>query len=201
MYNDTYGEWIPNPAQPPTEDAAKLSELERHFLGSIGPGEALHHPFNIVWRTDSCAYHRFTNATSLKCVNHMLDSKKMHDSKALRILFIGDSATRGVFCGMTRIFSGSEVYGPCVNEVCGGTEAHKGAVSYQEIGIPFTTVFFEGRLEISYIYTKSWNHWYVLCCVTKRNSHEASNNTNRLKIVTTTHTHTGTRWRGSWAML
>ena len=44
----------------------------------------------------------------------------VHLTSKWRIAIIqsGDSATRGLFCGITRIISGSEIYDPCQNAEC-----------------------------------------------------------------------------------
>lgn len=158
LYEDTYGEWIPNPAIGPAKDVTKFEELKRHYLGSIGPGQSVEENWDIVWKTSKCAYHRFTNESLHSCVKHMIHKNLTATHDHVRLWFIGDSAVRGVLCGIARIIAGSEVYGPCINEICGGILDH--AVSYKEIGRPFDVKFFDGKLVLTFVYVKSFIDWY-----------------------------------------
>lgn len=53
---------------------------------------------------------------------------------------------RGIFCGITRIISGSEVYGPCQNDVCPSTN---------DVGIGRTVTFFHGLYVIDVLFTRT----------------------------------------------
>ena len=157
-YEDTYGKWIPNPAHGPDKNDTALEELKTYFLGSVGPGEAIHPHFDKVWVPNGCAYHRFTNESIHKCVKHMLHKlNKTQENDELHIYFIGDSATRGVLCGIARIIAGSEIFGPCINLVCGGILDH--ATGYHEMFQPVDIVLFDGKLRFTFVYIKTLIGW------------------------------------------
>lgn len=95
------------------------TELNRHFvLGA--PMDALQFPQ--IWLPSNCSTHRFTNASINAFVSHILKLKGTPKGR-LDIFMLGDSAMRGLFCGISRILAGSEVVGPCSNAVC-GTSPH-----------------------------------------------------------------------------
>eukprot|EP01036_Dinobryon_divergens_P029035 gene29035-38081_t len=85
---------------------------------------ALH--YSQVWIPENCSYHRFSNASLYRSVQvlqeimHSAGKSSAQQAKPVQIVFMGDSALRGIFCGITRLLSGSEIYGPCINTVCGG---------------------------------------------------------------------------------
>lgn len=165
-YGDTYGEWIENPIA--YDDGIKrfeyhnnsasstLEELSKHFLGSVGPGAALDFPFNKVWKPKECAYHRFTNDTIHRCVKHTTNVEGTNSGKYLHIVFMGDSATRGVLCGLLRIVHGSEQFGSCESKICGDIPSHPHAVSYQEIQQINEQYLLRGKLRLTFIYEKSF---------------------------------------------
>ena len=78
----------------------------------------------------------------------------------MTVIFLGDSALRGIVCGISRILSGSEVYGPCINPICGGMEEFKEPVGYKKMGITFTAEFFGGKLQLKFIYAKSFYDFF-----------------------------------------
>lgn len=111
---DTYGTWK-RTADLEKAPEEKAQVEQRYILG--GPGEGMW--FTLIWVPTNCLTHRFTNFSTYSFVNHILEKSGKNSSEPLRIHFLGDSGTRGVFCGITRILSGSEYHGPCVNPVCG----------------------------------------------------------------------------------
>ena len=149
-YGDTYGEWRDSAAiQNNTET---FSLFEKHFFGG-GSGEALQ--FTQVWVPNNCSYHRFTNATIHKCVDYIMKNKlgSLTEDK-VRIIFLGDSAMRGIFCGLGRILSGSEVYGPNINVVCGGGP-YGNPVTASRYGQYFDVDY--GQLTLTFIYIKNFD--------------------------------------------
>jgi hypothetical protein len=112
LYADTVGKWIRTSQINSTEERV---EINRHF-SLQEPGNAL--IFSEVWIPNDCSYHRFTNETVFRMVRQVMRKTRR---KQVHIGFIGDSATRGIFCGLSRILSGSEIFGPCDNVVCGGS--------------------------------------------------------------------------------
>ena len=138
MYEDTFGEWVVNPTKEPHVNEDKKKELLKHFVGG-SPVEALW--FHKVWVPTKCSYHRFTSKSAENCVYHMIDNNHIRNSSSnnsVNILFIGDSSVRGIVCGITRILSGSEVYGPCINPICGGNKNWTEPVGYKKLGVPVT---------------------------------------------------------------
>lgn len=79
--------------------------------------------------------------------------------KKLRIVFFGDSATRGIINGITRILSGSEIYGPCVSDICGRPGAFPPSEREHNQHKIYT---FHHQLIITFIYTKSLTIPYTL---------------------------------------
>jgi hypothetical protein len=150
LYGDTFGSWI----RTEQINTAELKEtVESHFsLG--GYAEAMQ--FSQIWIPQDCSYHRFTNVSIIPIVNRALSDKKRKDG-VFRIALIGDSASRGVFCGLTRILSGSELYGPCINAVC-GTPATL-AVTHKNANHIYDTDFGPNlRISFEYIFSFDNNH-------------------------------------------
>lgn len=126
-------------------------DFDPYFLGKEGPGEAL--SFSQVWIPHNCSYHRFTNATAQRCAAHLQSQRHNVTDKPLHWIFVGDSGIRGLFCGLTRLLSGSELYGPCENSVCGG--AHLPA-SFRELH-RFFEVQFPPHITLTFVYFKTLN--------------------------------------------
>jgi hypothetical protein len=110
LYGDTHGKWI----RTSEINSSFESEIRRHF-SLLEPGEAL--AFSEIWIPHNCSYRRFTKES----IFHMIDQKlrKSGKYKQVHIGIFGDSAIRGIFCGLTRILSGSELYGSSDNLICG----------------------------------------------------------------------------------
>ncbi len=147
-YEDKEGIWIrTNNITSPEEEI----DINKHFFLQP-PGEALE--FSQIWLPTSCSYHRFTNTSFFNMIDNLLNNHKYHhlfQNKQVHIALLGDSATRSIFCGLTRILSGSEVYGPCDNIVCGGSTGlpvtYKSANQIYEV--QFSPTF---KVTYSYIY-------------------------------------------------
>ena len=82
------------------------------------------------------------------------------ENTTMHIVFIGDSALRGVVCGITRILSGSEIYGPCINPICGGMNDYPEPASYKNMGLSYSTEFYDGKLKITFVYVKSFYDYF-----------------------------------------
>ncbi len=126
-------------------------EMNKHFFLQP-PGEALE--FNQTWLPTSCSYHRFTNTSFYQMIDNLLTHPKYHHlfpNKQVHIALLGDSATRSVFCGLSRILAGSELYGPCDNVVCGGTSGLPVSVKKANriYEVDFSPTF---KITYSYIY-------------------------------------------------
>jgi hypothetical protein len=73
----------------------------------------------------------------------------------VHITVVGDSGTRGILCGIVRILSGSELFVPCDNHICGQSESVPGHSShpasmdshYKVLDLPFGDHFV-----VSYVY-------------------------------------------------
>lgn len=163
LYEDTYGAWVA------TEE---VTNTNASFYGGDGPGYAL--LYDKIWIPHGCAYHRFTNATLHQCAayqlakrrdqknatNTLIKSKKMkkksnfHDS-VFEINLMGDSALRGITCGITRILTGNEYEGPCDNVVCGGTGYLHPLSAGNAFGHPFS-ITFASIVKITFTYVKTF---------------------------------------------
>ena len=113
-------------------------------------GEAAN--FTHLWLPHDCSYMRFTNESILKSVDYLLEKRNMSEP-SLTIVFLGDSVTKAIVCGIARVLAGSEVYGEIANPVCGGGPfgivlAHK---LTGWINLDF------GRLRLTYLFQKSFH--------------------------------------------
>lgn len=154
-YDDTFGEWI-NSSTVNKTSASKL-EYESHFYGG-GSGEALQ--FTQVWVPSKCSYHRFTNHSLNKCIDYTMKNNfnisNQQVKDRLHVMIVGDSASRGIFCGIGRLFSGSEVYGPSINNVCGGPGTAYGLpVSTSKYGV-YVDVEFNANIQFTFVYVKTF---------------------------------------------
>lgn len=146
LYADNKGSWITTPDHSPNKSDIRYLELVEHFIGDSGPGEALF--FDQLWIPHSCSYHRFTNHSLHKCIKYLLKEKletgsmESHlEQKEIKIVFLGDSSMRGIFCGISRVFAGSEVYGPCESDAC---------ERLNNVGIGSSVEFFGGLLKMAF---------------------------------------------------
>ena len=120
--HDTFGLW--RNSKSINQSQILMNLTNGHFIRIRGDDNnnniltALH--YTQIWIPHNCSYHRFTNETIQRCVDIIKKKKKKKEEDSVHIIFMGDSALRGIFCGLTRILSGSEIYGPCINTVCGG---------------------------------------------------------------------------------
>jgi hypothetical protein len=145
-YMDTYGSWLNI-----TTTNKDSVMVHSHFYHG-GAGEALN--FSAVWLPNDCSYHRFTNETIFSAVEYYLTHTNATENK-IRIQFLGDSTTRGLYCSICRILAGSEVRGPIDNSVCGGPSfgLHvDGVVGYRY----FHEFFFDGKLQLSFVFVTSY---------------------------------------------
>lgn len=138
------GRWINSSA--PYHVSWEPEEFEKYFIHG-GPGFAVN--FTQVWLSYDCSYHRWRNDTLQACAKHT--AMKKNESSPLKIAFIGDSGTRGVFNGLTRLLSGSELYGPCSNVVCGNPGL---PLSYRNLHQIFH-VPFPPHVDLIFMYYKS----------------------------------------------
>lgn len=138
LSRDTFGEWF-NTADVP------FDEIKKHFVHGE-PGEAT--VFHKVFLPHNCSYHRFTQNTLQRCVAGINSDRKQH------IIFLGDSTTRGLVNGITRIASGSELYGPCQSSICGILEPRREVLppSYESLYNINNAAFWNNTLQISFAY-------------------------------------------------
>jgi hypothetical protein len=153
LYKDTYGSWKSTKGIDKNPMAKK--EIEQHFYHG-GPGEST--KFSNVWLPTGCSYHRFTKETLHKCSEHLindsiLNNKELTENRT-EIVFLGDSATRGVFCGICRLFGGSEWIGPLKeNGACGGG-GYGNPASSSKYG-QFENVDFD-NIRLTFVYIKTY---------------------------------------------
>jgi hypothetical protein len=95
---------------------------------------------------------------SYKIINNYNNHHRLKFRKKLRIVFFGDSATRGIINGITRILSGSEIFGPCVSDICG----RPGSFPPSEREHNQHKIYIYHQLIITFIYTKSLTIPYTL---------------------------------------
>jgi hypothetical protein len=142
---DTYGRWIP------VRGNESYTIFDQYFY-PLGPGEALN--FSQIWLPYNCSYHRFSNASIFSLVNYYIQHAQPTGNK-VKLVFLGDSVTRGLYCSIARILAGSEVLGPLNNKACGGPDFGKHVDS--NINYPFYDVeYFGGRLVLSFCFLTSF---------------------------------------------
>mmetsp|Transcript_25632 Transcript_25632/g.36765 ORF Transcript_25632/g.36765 Transcript_25632/m.36765 type:complete len:411 (+) Transcript_25632:40-1272(+) len=129
--------------------------------------------FSQVWLPRNCSYHRFTNASlfrNVQVLQQLIESEKVVSASkgnaVLQVVFMGDSALRGIFCGITRILAGSEIFGPCTNQVCGGLwNPSRGAPDMPKTIMSHGRVtdldFFGGRLRLSFMYVTKFGYRHL----------------------------------------
>lgn len=150
LYEDTYGRWLPS--------NQLNSSLLSHFAHR-DPGQATE--FTNVWLPHNCYYYRFTNSTIITASQMLVQSINQSapvNNVSINVLFMGDSALRGIYCAICRIYAGSERTGPIGNSVCGSP-------FNREISIPFIhrklDISFGSNLILSFMYVKSF-YWKKL---------------------------------------
>lgn len=177
----TVGKWINTSVVINSTDS--LLNFERHYMGASCKKALL---FSQAWIPSSnCVLHRFTKATIHRSLQIRLAEseppkkkqliKTTEEPRRITWLFIGDSALRGIFCGIIHILEGSEMDGPCINGVCGGfsDEYYRGpkppkrkagekpfilgAVSYHVINRLYELAYFNTQLVLHFMYVKTLN--------------------------------------------
>ena len=160
IYGDTRGKWLVT--KDILNSSSLLEEVKSSFVDN-DPGEAL--LFDRVWIPDNCSYLRFSNDTIYKAVEY---TRLKHNLSTVNIVFMGDSSSRGILSGITRILSGSELYGPCDNRLCGG-------INFKTPNVDTMHGYYEEfyqNLLLSFIYVKSFlsNHldWDLEFAITQK---------------------------------
>ena len=160
QYGDTYGSW--QKVVNVTKNGTDFSSLREHFHDGF-IGEALN--FTHIWITDNCSYRRFNSVdihNSVRTIIHSRDAGGLHPEPnatiPVEIIFVGDSALRGIFCGIGRILLGSELLGPNMNVVCGGVnnDHHGKPISSEHTGVPYSVDYH--HLKLTFMYSKSFMH-------------------------------------------
>lgn len=153
-YQDTHGVWVNHSLLP-------RSEITSHFHDR---NVAQAGDFDLVWLPHNCSYRRFDNVTvakaaALQLLRFRAEMKgrrvSFNETAPLNIIMFGDSALRGIFCGIARIMAGSETIGPCMNAICGRSKQER------EISIPRIhrrrDVQLTPDLTIGFYYVKSFH--------------------------------------------
>ena len=175
---DTYGRWVNL-----SNTTYSMDYILSHFYDRKAH-EALE--FSDIWLPYNCSYHRFTNETILKSVEYYIsnyiDLNKGLTKSRVNMIFLGDSIARGLYCSLTRILAGSEVYGPVNCKACGGKDFGKHVDSI--INYPFYHLdFFGGKLHFSWCFLTSLSSpkdrvdWKLEWAVTRESPFVVSLNT------------------------
>ena len=172
-YSDSAGFWIDKFTFASHNETFK----KRHFLGPVSEEIFM---YDRVFLTKNCRMHRFTAKTLLYLIdlfrllrNSRIGSSSTSSTRSsssssstrssrdeLKLVFFGDSATRGIFCGIARILSGSEIYGPTNNAVCGGIpndptnwrKGRSGPITYSSMNKLVVGMYLKGLYNISFVY-------------------------------------------------
>lgn len=162
-YDDTIGRWVAIP-----KPILEGSNVYRHFQnGDIGQAAS----FDMIWLPRKCSYRRFNNTTLLRAIDLLLQQGSKHtqysdlrwsssndsspSSPILHTVFFGDSALRGIFCAIYRIYMGSETEGPCMNDICGFDEKRR-EISIPRIHRPRSVMIGPSWL-VTFYYAKSFH--------------------------------------------
>ena len=111
-----------------------------------------------IWIPSKCRYHRFTKSS----LAHYLQLRANDGliKKTMNIAFFGDSVLRGIYCGLNRIVSGDEIFGPNIDEVCGGKLYHgkrvyrATPVTFDSEGITMPGISYAGLLNTTFTYIR-----------------------------------------------
>mmetsp|Transcript_14405 Transcript_14405/g.13884 ORF Transcript_14405/g.13884 Transcript_14405/m.13884 type:complete len:392 (-) Transcript_14405:226-1401(-) len=163
-YGDTFGNWYKLGSTEYTKIIANNDSFVSSHFFNHEVGSAL--LFSKIWIPNNCSYQRFTMKTINTSVHLMLENLKLRNegksNETVELIFLGDSSLRGIFCGISRILSGSEIEGPNNNTVCGGGTAYfrghkeiKHPQSYPSFGLINHVDF--GHLRLSFIYVKTFH--------------------------------------------
>lgn len=142
-YEDVVGKWVN------VSDRAKYSDWSKHFHDHV-VGQAT--AFDMLWLPNNCSYRRFDNTTLLKAVDSLIAQTQLDE---LHTVFFGDSALRGIFCALYRIYAGSETEGPCTNDICGFDDKRR-EISIPRIHRP-RSVMVGPRWKVTFYYVKSFH--------------------------------------------
>jgi len=161
LYEDTIGSW--KKVKEVNTSAMALRKFETAHFYHGGAGHALE--FDSIWIPKGCSYHRFTSETVKKCiayddVKRQAETKLSAEVKAkpFEIVFMGDSALRGIVCGLSRLLGGNEIVGPLGNVICGNAQGQH-PMSTSVMGHPYTWPapgFEKPRLDITFTYMKTF---------------------------------------------
>ena len=110
---DTFGTW--NDTNSLDIHAAKSHFVDGHL------GAAIH--YNQIWLPQNCSYHRFTKESVNAFASHILANSTTKSGR-VHLIFMGDSALRGIFCGIASMLNGTELLGPNTNYICGFNANH-----------------------------------------------------------------------------
>eukprot|EP01032_Pedospumella_encystans_P018397 gene18397-20942_t len=128
-----------------------MHQATKYFANGL-LGHAPH--FDKMWFPTNCSYLRFTNASLHAVAAHILASGKSNSKDGkLHLFFVGDSGLRGILCGISRILSGNEIYGPNFNEICGFDAVRwPKAKGNAEVNVPYSVEF--GNILITFMYIR-----------------------------------------------
>lgn len=154
-HQDSNGEWV-NLDQ--LRETDELSTIHHHYYPEGIVGDGIH--FSNLWLPTGCSIHRFTNETIKRSVDFYIENSQKYKGLTedrVKITFIGDSVTRGLYCSIARILAGSEVFGPLNNKACGGPDF--GDYVNSNLNYPwYDLYFFDGKLVLSFCFVTSfWN--------------------------------------------
>jgi hypothetical protein len=149
---DTYGRWESLHGYE-NNPALQYEIAAKYIFG--GPGEALN--FSQIWLPHNCSVHRFTNGSFHSVLERMVRRNEIQPP--YRIIVMADSAMRGILCGVMRILSGSEIYGPSENAICGSDDLP--VMSVQKHLHALANVYFGRNLELTFMYIQSLEQRYT----------------------------------------
>lgn len=154
------------------------------YGNDLGQGVWALSMYRRLWIPSSCRYHRFTktsmqhylkqrisiyhNSTAVhqpahthtrpkpnQKVSHQPTKKKTMTNVA----FFGDSVLRGIYCGINRIISGDEIFGPSLDHICGGIipvgkRRRNAPITFSSEGKVFQGVQIPGLFNTTFTYIK-----------------------------------------------
>jgi len=95
--------------------------------------------------------------------NEKVFYQPMKKKTMTNVAFFGDSVLRGVYCGINRIISGDEIFGPSIDAICGGniTEGKRGRqtpLTFSSEGKVTQGVSIPGLFNTSFTYVRYFNN-------------------------------------------
>jgi len=111
--DDTFGAWYNTTSLSVERITSTFTDLQAEGNATLD----MLLQYKRLWLPNECTTIRYTKALAEK---HLAKLARKEQRKTINVAFFGESALRGLYCSIGRIFAGSEINGENINNVCGG---------------------------------------------------------------------------------